>query len=180
MTHSEFVKAWKSRQIEVMVDKQLAMRVMESADMPGRYRAAHLLWSWIWLLSIPVAIVLWIFVRWWVGIIMLAVGLLLPRAIKKSTQQFAIDRAIEDEEFYDKAISSKLLIINEKTWHSQELTPFRDQFRRQLLQKVGNDTSFDKGIALMMSKYDKEAQDWAKSTGNLVDQWFEENMKLSS
>ena len=51
MTHSEFVEAYRSKGVEVRVDKQMALRVMESRDMPGRFRAAHLFWSWIWLLS---------------------------------------------------------------------------------------------------------------------------------
>lgn len=181
MTHSEFVEAWESRQIELMVDKQLALQVMQSTDMPRRFRAAHLFWSWIWLLSIPLAIVLGIFVQWWVGLIILVIGFLLPRAIKHSAMEFVIEHAIEDEEFYNKAINWKLLVINEKTWHSKELTPNRDKFKQLLQQKVGQsgpEGFFSKGIALTMQKYDKEAQDWAKKTGNPVDQWFKENAKL--
>lgn len=176
MTHIEFVEAWKSRQIAVMVDKQLAMQVMESTDMPGRFRAAHLFWSWIWLLSIPVAIVLGIFAQWWVGLIVLVLGFLLPRAIKHSAMEFVIEHAIEDEEFYDEAINSKLLVIDEKTWHSQERTPNRDKFKQQLQQKYGQIAP--QGIVYQMQNYDKAAQDWVRRTGNPVDQWFEENLKL--
>jgi uncharacterized membrane protein YdbT with pleckstrin-like domain len=115
VTHSEFVEAWKSRRIAVRVNKELALRVMSSPDMPRRYRAAHHFWAWIWLFSIPLAIALGIFVKWWVGLIVLIVGFLLPRAIKKSAMEFVIEHSVEDGEFYDKAINSGLLIVDENT-----------------------------------------------------------------
>jgi hypothetical protein len=71
MTHSEFVEAWKSRRVSVRVNKELALKVMSSPDMPKRYKVAHNFWAWIWLLAIPVAIILGIFVKWWAGLIVL-------------------------------------------------------------------------------------------------------------
>lgn len=114
MTHSEFVEAYRSKGVEVRVDKQMALRVMESQDMPGRFRAAHLFWSWIWLLSFPLAIVLGIFVQWWVGLIVLVVALLLPRSIKHSAIDFVLEQCVENEAFYDKAVSSGLLRLSIK------------------------------------------------------------------
>jgi len=115
VTHSEFVEAWKFRRITVSVNKEFALRVMSSPDMPRRYRTAHFFWSWIWLLSFPLAIILGIFVKWWAGLIVLIVGLLLPRAIKHSATDFVLEHCVEDAEFYDKAINSGLLIVNENT-----------------------------------------------------------------
>jgi hypothetical protein len=43
------------------------------------------------------------------------IGLLLPSTIKKSAMEFVIEHSVEDKNFYDNAIESGLLIVNDDT-----------------------------------------------------------------
>jgi hypothetical protein len=114
MMHNEFVKAYKSGQITVAVNRRLALRSMRSPYVAKRYKAAHLFWTWVWFLSIPAGITLMILVKWWIGLAVLVVGFFLPRAIRESSTDFVLEQALEDEGFYDFAINAGLLKINNR------------------------------------------------------------------
>jgi len=111
MMHGEFVKAYKSGQITVAVNRRLALRSMKSPYVAKRYKVAHLFWTWIWFLSIPAGIVIMILVKWWIGLIVLVAGFFLPRAIQESSTGFVLEQALEDEEFYQFAIDAGLLEV---------------------------------------------------------------------
>jgi hypothetical protein len=111
MTFEEFVAAYHSKQVAAHIDRSLALQLMEASAVAKRYRAAHLLWTWVWFLSIPAAIVLIIWVNWWVGLIVLLIGFALPRAIKQSATQFVLEQALEDKGFYELAVKSGALRI---------------------------------------------------------------------
>lgn len=105
MEHPEFVRAWKAGQLLVDVDRSKALSVAGSKLLPGRYRAAHLFWSWVWLLTVPVAIAVMFFYTWWAGLlILLFVTPALARGTKRSAMQFMIDHALESPEFYRFAV----------------------------------------------------------------------------
>jgi len=114
MMYDEFVRAYKSGQITVAVNRHLALRAMSSPYVAKRYKAAHLFWTWIWFLSIPAGITIIILVKWWIGLIVLVLGFFLPRAIKESSTEFVLEQALEDEEFYHFAINAGLLKISER------------------------------------------------------------------
>jgi hypothetical protein len=52
-----------------------------------------------------------ILVKWWLGLVVLALGFFLPRAIRESSTGFVLDQALEDEEFYNFATKAGLLEI---------------------------------------------------------------------
>lgn len=114
MTHEEFVQAYRTGKIAARVNRSLALQLMGTTAMAKRYRAAHLFWSWVWFLSVPAAIACMIWVRWWIGLIVLITGFALPKAIKQSAAQFVIEQALDDEQFYNLAIESKVLMISER------------------------------------------------------------------
>jgi hypothetical protein len=116
MTHSEFVEAYKVGQIAVRVNRNLAVKVMNSPyiHMPKRFKVAHDFWTWIFLLSIPVAIAVGILVTWWVGLIIFIICLPLSRTIQNSATKFVLEHALKNSEFFEKAIDMGLLIIEEK------------------------------------------------------------------
>jgi hypothetical protein len=116
MTHSEFVEAYKAGQVAVRVNRNLAVKVMNSPSihMPKRFKVAHDFWTWIFLLSIPVAIAVGILVTWWVGLIIFIICLPLSRAIQNSATKFVLEHALENSEFFEKAVDMGLLIIEEK------------------------------------------------------------------
>ena len=111
MTHAEFVQSYRNGQAAAHVDRSLALQVMDTNLPAKRFQTAHLLWTWAWFLSFPVAIVLMIWVRWWVGLVVFVVGLMMPRAIKASAASFILEQALEDKEFYDAVTEMKVLIV---------------------------------------------------------------------
>ena len=115
MTHDEFVAKYRSGQCSAMVHKSFAMGMMGSRRLAKRYRYAHLLWSWVWLLSIPLAVVVGILTKWWIGVIVFGVGMLLPRAIKRSAEGFVLDGALENAQFFDEAIKTGALKITDRS-----------------------------------------------------------------
>lgn len=97
-----------------MVNKSNSLKTVSAGYLPKNYFWAHTFWSWIWFLSIPTGIIL-LFINTWIGILILFfLSFLGGRAVKKSASQFVLQHALEDENFYNFAIESKTLIVNEK------------------------------------------------------------------
>ncbi len=86
---------------------------MQSTDIPKRYRLAHLFWTWIAFLLIPVGIALIFLITWWVGVIALVLVPLLFSSARKSACEFVIEHALDNEDFYNKAVKSGTLTITD-------------------------------------------------------------------
>jgi hypothetical protein len=115
MEHSEFVVAWNQRKLEVDIDRSKALQIANSKMLPKRYRAAHIFWSWVWILSIPAAIAVMFLYKWWVGLlILILVTPLISKSTKKSAMQFMIDYALESPEFYQFALAEGVIRIRQK------------------------------------------------------------------
>jgi hypothetical protein len=115
MEHPEFVRRWKAGELAVDVDRSQALVLMNTKILPGRYRAAHHFWSWIWILSIPAAFAVMYFYRWWAGLLVLVfVTPTISGATKKSTMQFMIDHSLDDATFYEYAVEKGVLRIHPK------------------------------------------------------------------
>ena len=114
MEHSEFVQSWNAGKLEVDVDRSQALQIAGSKILPKRYQAAHMFWSWVWILSIPAALAIMFFI-WWAGLLMLVfLTPALSRSTKKSAMQFMIDHAIESPEFYAHAVEKGVIRIRPK------------------------------------------------------------------
>jgi len=112
--HDEFIGAWKNGKIKIDVDRSKALRAANSDSLPKRYRAAHVFWSTVWLLTIPLGIGL-VFYKWWVGLLILFVASpVIANATKTSAMQFMIDYALESEDFYNHAINEGIIRVSEK------------------------------------------------------------------
>lgn len=115
MEHSEFVQSWNAGKLEIDVDRSQALQIVGSKILPKRYQAAHMFWSWVWILSIPAAFAVMYFYTWWAGLLMLVfVTPALSISTKKSAMQFMIDHAIENPEFYTLAVEKGVLRIRPK------------------------------------------------------------------
>ena len=115
MDHADFVRSWKDGKLEVDVHRSKALTIAGSKLLPKRYQAAHLFWTWVWIFSIPAAFAVMYFFTWWIGLLMLF--LLTPAlssSTKKSAQQFMIDHAIENPEFYATAVADGVIRIRTK------------------------------------------------------------------
>ena len=63
--HSDFVDAYKSGLIKVLVADTMAVKIASSALLPMNYRAAHVFWSWVAFMLIPFGIYFTMFQVWW-------------------------------------------------------------------------------------------------------------------
>ena len=61
MEHNEFIQAWNNSELEVDVDRSKALEIANSKMLPKRYQYAHIFWSWVWIISIPTALVVMFF-----------------------------------------------------------------------------------------------------------------------
>ena len=113
MKHPEFVHRYRAGLLKAHVDESAALRLANSGALPPRFRAAHTSWTWAWFLSFPAAIACFIWVTWWVAAIVLVVGFLLPRAIKRSASEFVLEHALEDATFYDQVLEAGVLRLSD-------------------------------------------------------------------
>ena len=115
MEHSDFVQAWNVGKLEVDVDRSKALQVASSKMLPKRYQAAHIFWSWVWILSIPAALAVMFLYKWWAGLLILVlVTPTLSISTKKSAMQFMIDHSLENPEFYRFAVSEEMIRVRQK------------------------------------------------------------------
>ncbi len=116
MEHSEFVQSWNQGRLEIDVDRSKALQIAGSKILPKRYKAAHMFWSCVWILSIPAAFAAMYFYTWWAGLVLLV--LLTPAlssSTKKSAMQFMIDHSVENPEFYQFAIAEGVIRVRQKS-----------------------------------------------------------------
>jgi len=111
MDHREFVEQYTSGKLSVYINGSYALRVISAGYLPKRYYWAHTFWSWVWLLSIPIGIIL-LFFNIGIGILVLFfISFLGGKAIKKSAVDFVLQHALEDEQFFNFVLKKKILII---------------------------------------------------------------------
>lgn len=111
ISYKEFVEKYQKGEINVAVHKTNSLKAIDAGYLPKRYFWAHTLWSWFWLLSIPVGII-WLFFDTLSGILILFfISFLGGRAVKKAASQFVLKHALENEDFYNFTIESETLII---------------------------------------------------------------------
>lgn len=114
MTYEEFIQGRRAGTIRVGIDESSALRLID--HLPKRYQAAHMFWSWVWMLSIPGFICLSIFWRWWAGLLLLfLVTPMIFRATNKSAAQFVLEHAQANKEFFDKLVANKLLVFKDNS-----------------------------------------------------------------
>ncbi len=114
LPHRKFIDQWKNGEIKIDVDRSKALRIANSNSFPKRYRAAHVFWSTVWLLTIPLGIWLF-FYKWWVGLLVLFIASpLIAKATKTSAMQFMINHALESESFYNHATTNGVFRTSKK------------------------------------------------------------------
>ncbi len=115
MEHSEFVQSWNEGKLEIDVDRSKALQVANSKMLPKRYQAAHIFWSWVWILSIPAALAVMYFYTWWAGLLLLVfLTPVLSSSTKKSAMQFMIDHSVENPDFYQFAVTEGVIRVRQK------------------------------------------------------------------
>lgn len=121
MEHNEFIRAWKNSEIEVVVDRSKAFQNANSKMLPKRYRYAHILWSWVWIISIPTALAVMFFYDWWAGILFLLLTFIPFKSTKKSAMQFIIVHSLENADFYHFSIENGVIRVRPKRTETKEI-----------------------------------------------------------
>lgn len=90
MTHAEFVDAHRNGTLRFTCDPQRA----------ARFLSARLLLPLMMMPAIGVGIALALTGKVWVGLAVIALGIVLPRLIKRSAPRFLLMQALQDEKLY--------------------------------------------------------------------------------
>ena len=102
MTHAEFVSAHRNGALRVRIDPQRA----------SRYVSVRLMLSFVMLpvlgTGVALALIGWI----WTGLTVIALGIVLPRLIKRSAPRFLLTQALQDENLYRELIAAGVLDIS--------------------------------------------------------------------
>lgn len=102
MTHAEFVSAHRDGTLRVRIDPQRA----------SRYVSARLMLSFVMLpvlgAGVALALIGWV----WTGLAVIALGIVLPRLIKRSAPHFLLTHALQDENLYRELIAAGVLDVS--------------------------------------------------------------------
>ena len=113
MNHQEFIHSYKSGRIEAYVNQRAAMIFIDSPAVSKWYLPGRLLRMWIVILSIPAAIISLIWVKWWIGLVILIIACSLPTTIKRYSPRFVLENAIKDKDFFNLAMNQGVIRIAE-------------------------------------------------------------------
>jgi hypothetical protein len=101
LTHAEFTAAYARGEIKVEVEPQAA----------ARHLAARLMLPFVQLpvlgLGVALALIGWIFT----GLGIIALGIVVPRLIKRSAPHFLLTQALQDPEVYEEVTRTGVLRI---------------------------------------------------------------------
>lgn len=101
MNHTEFVSAYGTRSIRVEIDPGAA----------ARYLSARLLLPLVMMpvlgVGVALALIGWI----WSGLSILAIGIIVPRMLKRSAPHFILTQALQEERFYQEVTSANILRV---------------------------------------------------------------------
>lgn len=119
MDHAEFVAAWRSARVRVDVDAAAA----------AAFLSARLLLPFVGIAVIGLGIALILWGRTWIGLSVGAVGIIVPRMIKRGARSFLLGHIATDADLYRAALHAGVLRIvdaappNEAVEHSPTPSP---------------------------------------------------------
>lgn len=116
----EFVARHKTQNIKPWVDLNKGHALMKSPFGPSNWRVTIKLMTWLTLLAIPTAIMLFFFVRWWIPIIIIVLSFMFMKAIRQEAAKAVIETSLENPEFYSHAILSGTMKIYSTDEQGQE------------------------------------------------------------
>ncbi|MFW9851820.1 MAG: hypothetical protein ACFFDS_02670 [Candidatus Thorarchaeota archaeon] len=118
MTHLEYIESYNAGRIKADINKKQAFALMNKYKFHNRavskFQVVFFILNWAWFLAIPIAIICFIFFKWWIGVIVLIVGFSIPKGLKEVTTQVVFNQSLKDKDFYDLLIETKTLVIREE------------------------------------------------------------------
>ena len=111
MTHSDFVTAYRNGEVRVQMDPQAA----------GRMLSARLLLPFVMMpvigAGVALALIGWIYT----GLAVIALGIVVPRLIKRSAPAFLLQSALEDARLYEELMQSGALRVSASSPAADEM-----------------------------------------------------------
>ena len=111
MTHGEFIEAYKVDKMSTYVNPNKAISSLKSHFAPKTTKMIYSIWMLIFLFSIPLAVVSFIWIKWYVGSTTLTFGLVLWTLMRKSACKTVQKIALDNKSFYEYAIESRVLVL---------------------------------------------------------------------
>lgn len=112
---SEFIIQYKNQNVKPLVDLNKGHELMKSSFAPSNWRVAIKIMTWLTILAIPTAIVLFFFLKWWIPIVIIVLSFMFMSAIRREAAKAVIDTSLKNPEFYTHAIltgTMKIYITN--------------------------------------------------------------------
>lgn len=111
-SYSDFVNAYESGLIKVLVADKAALQIAESSLLPKGCKNVYLCLSWLCLLIIPFGIYFTIFRTWWIGLLIIfVVRPYLCKVVLARVKLWVLEFSLKDAEFYAAALSREALIV---------------------------------------------------------------------
>jgi hypothetical protein len=101
VTHAEFIAAYRADKLRAEVDRDAAARLV----------SARLMLPFLLLPVFGIAVALGLVGHYVVGALVFAAALAMRFAVRRSAHGFVLQRALQDERFYDEAFAAGLLKI---------------------------------------------------------------------
>ena len=100
MKHADFISGYRAGELSCDVSIYDVNKIALTGMLGTGYRAATNFFAAIWILCWIGFIPVGYFYGWAWGLAVLAIGWLLPKAIRKTNAEGLLERALEDEQFY--------------------------------------------------------------------------------
>jgi len=105
----EFVERFKAEEIKPLVDINKGHALMKSEFAPSNWRTMIKVLTPLCLFAIPVSLVLFFFVKWWIPCLIILLALMTIKAIRGESAKAVIETSLENPAFYSHAVLSGTL-----------------------------------------------------------------------
>jgi len=102
MTHAEFVAAYSHGEVTIEIDAKAA----------ARFLSARLLLPFIMMPVLGIGVALALIGWFYTGFAVMAIGVVVPRLIKRGASRFLLQQAIEDSSTYDALTRANVMRVS--------------------------------------------------------------------
>ena len=112
--HVDFVSGYREGKLSCDISIYDVNKIALAGMLPTGYRAATSFFATIWILGLVGFIPIGYFLGWGWGAGTLVIAWLLPKAIRKTNSEAVLERALEDEQFYEAMIDEGFIKVRKK------------------------------------------------------------------
>jgi len=145
INYQQFLEGYKTGEITVLVNNSKAGDFVMSKFGDKHNKPAHLFWTWLGILLIfPAPIIFWVQFGWVHALGSFVLGLMLSAAARKSASQFVLQNMIESEDFWDYVLLHKGAIIQDEKGNE-----IGSEFLDRMSKKYGEPRDLQKTEAIV-------------------------------